>query len=103
MAKGIGEQPQRSPATIVQEVDYPATREELVQTAADEEAPAEVINFLKCLPGERYASFEAVLRDFAEAERCFGLSNFPTKGPDRRNIGRTAGEDAPEGSHTRHP
>ena len=101
MAKGIGEQPQRSPATIVQEVDYPATREELVQTAADEEAPAEVINFLKCLPEERYQSREQVLRDFAEAERRLGTAGPPDEGADRRNLGRSAGEDS--SGPVRHP
>ena len=100
MANGIGESPARSPAGIVHEVDYPASRDEIVQTAADEEAPVEVINFLKCLPEERYQSLEGVLRDFAEAQRRFGGSNQPA-GPDRRNIGRTAAEDSADGS--KHP
>ena len=69
MARGIGENPARSPAEHVRQVEYPASREDIVQTAADNEAPVEVINFLKSLPKERYESYEAVLRDFAEAER----------------------------------
>src|SRR3954470_16665 len=49
-------------------------------------APPEVINFLKCLPKEQYDSYEAALRDFAEAERRFGLSNFGSEGQSRENI-----------------
>ena len=63
MARGIGENPARSPAEHVRQVEYPASREDIVQTAADNEAPVEVINFLKSLPKERYESYEAVLRD----------------------------------------
>jgi hypothetical protein len=103
MARGLGESPARSPASQLQQVDFPATRQEIVETAADNEAPAEVINFLKCLPGEQYQSLESALRDFAEAERRFGLSNQALDGPDRRNIGRPSGEDAPAGVSTRHP
>jgi hypothetical protein len=71
MAKGIGENPSRSPAFILKELDFPATRAEIVETAADSDAPPEVINFLKSLPKERYQSQEDALRDFAEAERRF--------------------------------
>jgi Protein of unknown function (DUF2795) len=101
MARGIGENPARSPAQHLQQVEYPATREDLVLTAADNEAPVEVINFLKSLPKDRYDTYEAVLRDFAEAERRFGLSNFDDGGPNREDIGKAAVEspDAP----TRHP
>ena len=101
MARGIGEDPRRSPASHVAQVEYPATREDLVQTAEDNEAPVEVINFFKALPKERYGSAEEVLRDFAEAERRFGLSNFHDGGRSREDIGKAAVEspDAP----TRHP
>jgi hypothetical protein len=101
MARGIGENPARSPAQHLQQVEYPATREDIVQTAGDNEAPVEVINFLKSLPKERYDTYEEALRDFAEAERRFGLSNFHDGGPTREDIGKAAVEspDAP----TRHP
>jgi Protein of unknown function (DUF2795) len=100
MARGIGENPARSPAAQLQGVDYPATRDEIVQTAADNDAPAEVINFLKSLPKRRYDSYEAVLRDFAEAERRFAVGNL-VEGPSREDIGKKAVEspDAP----THHP
>jgi len=101
MARGIGENPARSPTAHLQAVDYPATRDELVQTAADNEAPVEVINFLKSLPKQRYASYEEALRDFAEAERRFGVGNHAEDGPSREDIGKKAVEspDAP----THHP
>ena len=50
MARGIGEDPARSPAVHLQGMEFPATRDEIVQTAADNDAPVEVINFLKSLP-----------------------------------------------------
>jgi Protein of unknown function (DUF2795) len=100
MAKGIGENPARSPAAHLQGIEYPASRDEIVETAADNDAPAEVINFLKSLPKQRYDSYEAVLRDFAEAERRFGAGNL-VEGPSREDIGKKAVEspDAP----THHP
>src|SRR5882762_9537641 len=79
MARGIGEDPRRSPAWHIQRVEYPASRDELVATAEDNEAPAEAINFLKALPKDRYQSAEEVLRDFAEAERRFALGNAPRR------------------------
>jgi hypothetical protein len=101
MARGIGENPARSPAEHLRQLEYPATREDIVQTAADNDAPVEVINFFKSLPKDRYQTYEEVLRDFAEAERRFGLSNFHDGGPTREDIGKAAVEspDAP----TRHP
>ena len=101
MARGIGENPAKSPAAHIQQVDFPATRDEIVETAGDNEAPAEVINFLKSLPKERYESQEEVLRDFAEAERRFGMGNL-AGGPSRENLGRTLAEKKP-GVPTRHP
>ena len=92
MAKGIGDDAPRSPAYHVQQVDYPATRQEIVESASDSEAPIAVINFLKALPKESYPSYEAVLRDFAEAERVFGQGNV-RDGQSRENLGKVAAED----------
>ena len=94
-----------SVATHLQTLVYPLRREELVEAAADNGAPAELINFLKCLPSAAYASYTDVQRDFAEASKRFGLG---ADGPawrehgDRSNIGRDAIE-RPEAGHTRHP
>src|SRR5437763_15382504 len=93
MARGIGEGPRRSPAEHLRGMEFPATREEMVETVADDEAPAEVINFFKSLPRERYGSAEEVLRDFAEAERRFALGNAPDDRGRRDNIGKVAAED----------
>src|SRR3989442_6431930 len=95
MVRGSGEDPRRSPAAHLAQVDYPATREDLVQTAEDNEAPVEVINFFKCLPKEKYGSQEEVLRDFAEAERVFGAGT--SQGGKRPNINQV--DEDP----TRHP
>jgi hypothetical protein len=93
MARGIGEDPRRSPAAHIAQVDFPASREELVQTAADNESPAEVINFFKSLPKERYSSAEEVLRDFAEAERRLAGGDAADDRARRENIGKVAAED----------
>ena len=101
MARGIGENPARSPAAHLQAVEYPATREEIVQTAGDNDAPAEVINFLKSLPKVRYDSYEEALRDFAEAERRFGVGNHVGDGRSREDIGKAAVESGDAKAH--HP
>jgi hypothetical protein len=98
MARGIGEDPRRSPASHIAQVEYPVSRDDLVRTAEENEAPAEVINFLKALPKERYLSAEDVLRDFAEAERRFALGNLSDERSRRDNIGKVAAEDK-----ARHP
>jgi Protein of unknown function (DUF2795) len=87
MAKGIGENPSSSPAFILKELDFPATRAEIVETAEDSESPVEVINFLKSLPKDRYQSQEEALRDFAEAERRF-LGGTANEAGRRENLGR---------------
>ncbi len=104
MAFGVGERPELSVTGHLQSVDYPADREELVEAAAEGDAPADVINFLKCLPRERYESEELVLRDLAEAARRFGMhGHAPLVGTlDRRDLGRTVVEENPDGN-PRHP
>ena len=98
MARGIGEDPRRSPAATLAQVEFPATRADLVATAEDNEAPREVINFFKSLPKERYASQEEALRDFSEAERRMASGNADPRAR-RDDIGRVAAEDAPDPRH----
>jgi hypothetical protein len=87
MANGIGEDRSRSPAFILSQLEFPASRAELVETAEDSEAPVEVINFFKSMPKEKYQSQEEALRDFAEAERRFA-GGVPGEPGQRENIGR---------------
>ena len=104
MARGHGEPPQESAATHLEGVEYPVTRDELVETAASSGASAALINFFKALPAAAYASYEAVARDFAEAARRFGLGADKQAWyeQDRSNLGRDAVERAP-GGKTHHP
>jgi len=107
MAFGMGEDTARSVTTHLDAATYPVTRDDLVQTASEGGAPADIINVLKSLPQESYDSKEGVLRDLAEAARRFamGTSRDEDEGEalrDRRNIGRDMVEGAPEGM-TRHP
>ncbi len=99
MARGTGEDPRKSPAAHLAQLDFPATRAEIVETAEYNEAPVEVINFFKSLPKERYRSQEEVLRDFAEAERRFASGGAGEPRAQRENRGRTAAEDAPKPRH----
>jgi hypothetical protein len=73
MARGVGERPERSPGAILQSVDYPITRDELAEAAADLGAPVETIQFLKSLPEKEYRSAVEAERDFAEADARFGM------------------------------
>ena len=103
MAYGKAEDPSRSITPHLDGVEYPAKREELVEAAADNEAPVDIIN--KSLPQEEYMLRDHVLRDLAEAERRFamnGLKDDDGVDRDRRNIGRDRIEGASEGE-TRHP
>lgn len=73
MAFGVDERPERSPAAILQSIDFPATRDALVLTAEDSDSPVEVINFLKSLPDRLYLSADDCLREFAEADARAGM------------------------------
>lgn len=96
MARGIGENPSRSPGSFLAQIEFPTSRDEIVETAEDGEAPVEVINFFKSLPKEQYASAEEVLRDFAEAERRFATGNGRASDDRarREDIGRLSAEKA---------
>ncbi|HEY3450564.1 MAG TPA: DUF2795 domain-containing protein [Myxococcales bacterium] len=104
MAFGVGERPEKSVTAVLSGVDYPADREDLVEAAEDSEAGADVINFLKSLPRDRYDSLEMVLRDLGEAARRFGMGGHaPLVGSvDRRNLGRDAVEENVDGN-PKHP
>lgn len=105
MAYGQAENPGLSITSHLDSVDYPAEREQIVAAAEDNGAPVDIINVLKSLPREEYASREDVMRDLAEAARRFargGLRDDDGVNRDRRNIGRDLVENAPDGQ-TRHP
>lgn len=99
MARGVGEPPEKSPAAILFEVEYPISRDDLAQAAAEAGAPVDAINFLRSLPDRVYTSPADVQRDFAEADARFGL--FRTDVRHRGDIGKEAVETA--AAPTRHP
>lgn len=99
MARGVGERPERSPSAILSEVEYPISRDELAEAAAEAEAPADAINFLRSLPDRIYTSPSAVLREFGEGSARFGL--FSTDVRHRGNIGKEAVETG--AAPTKHP
>jgi len=99
MARGVGERPERSPSAILSEVEYPISRDELADAAAEADAPADAINFLRSLPDRIYTSPTDVLREFGEAGARFGL--FSTDVHHRGNLGKDAVETG--AAPTRHP
>ncbi len=99
MARGIGERPERSPAAILSEVEYPISRDELAEAAAEEGAPADAINFLRSLPDRIYSSPSDVQREFGEGSARFGL--FTAEIHHRGDIGKQATEAG--GNPTRRP
>ncbi|HYG67713.1 MAG TPA: DUF2795 domain-containing protein [Anaeromyxobacteraceae bacterium] len=99
MARGVGEPPERSPQSILSEVEYPITREELAMAAAEAGAPADAINFLRSLPDKTYQSPSDVLREFGEASARFGMGT-----RDVRHRGDIAKEAVETGAApTKHP
>ncbi len=99
MARGVGERPERSPAAILSEVEYPISRDDLAVAAAEAGAPADAINFLRSLPDRIYTSPSDVQREFGEGSARFGL--FSNDVRHRENLGRDAVETG--ANATRHP
>jgi hypothetical protein len=100
MARGNGEPQERSPSSILAQVEYPISRDDLSNTAAEAEYDTDAINFLRALPDRIYQSPHDVLREFAEAEARFGMSN-QTDVRHRGDLGRDAVETG--ANSTRHP
>ncbi len=99
MAFGTDERPERSPAAILQMVDYPATRQDFVLAAEDSDAPADTINFLRFMPDREYQSADEALRYFAEADGRIGVGRQDIH--HRGDIGKEMTE--PTGDHPLHP
>ena len=104
MARGIGERPERSPASILSEVEYPISRGDLAQAAAENDAPVDAINFLNSLPDRIYTSPNDVLREFGEGSARFGIFTGAASGDirHREDIGKEAVETGGV-PPTRHP
>ena len=99
MARGIGEPPERSPSAILSTVEYPISRDDLSQAAAEAGAPPDAINFLRSLPDRIYTSPSDVLREFGEGSARFGL--FSRDVHHREYIGKQSVETGAD--PTRHP
>jgi hypothetical protein len=66
MARGVGG---RSPANIqkhLKGVDYPASKEQLVEAARRNQAPDEVVREIEELPGDRYGGPQDVMKAYGE-------------------------------------
>ena len=99
MARGVGEPEERSPSSILSQVEYPISRDELATAAAEAGYELDAINFLKSLPDKTYQSPSDVLREFAEADARFGMGTRDVR--HRGDIGKDAVETG--GNPSRHP
>ncbi len=99
MARGFGEPPERSPQAILSEVEYPISRDDLANAAAEAGSPQDAINFLRSLPDRIYTSPTDVQREFGEASARFGM--FSRDVHHRGDIGKEAVETST--APTKHP
>jgi hypothetical protein len=99
MARGVGEPPERSPAAILSQVEYPISRDDLANAAAEAGYDVNAINFLRSLPDRVYQRPHDVLREFAEADARFGMGTREVH--HRGDIGKEAVETG--ANPTRHP
>lgn len=90
MARGTGEPPENSPSAILSTVEYPISRDDLSNAAAEAGADADAINFLRALPDRIYQSPSDVLREFGEGSARFGLGRTDVR--HRGDIGKEAVE-----------
>jgi hypothetical protein len=99
MARGVGEPQERSPAAILSQVEYPISRDDLANAAAEAGFEKDAINFLRSLPDRIYQSPNEVQREFAEADARFGMGNRDIH--HRGDLGKEAVETG--ANPTRHP
>lgn len=67
-------------------IDYPATRQELIDFATDGELDADTLNLVRSLPDRDYMNRDDIWRSMAEATRVFA-GNSRTGSP-RDDIGK---------------
>lgn len=68
MTRGVGG---HSPANIqkfLRGVDYPASKDDLLKTAQDNEAPDEVVETIRDLPADRFGGPQDVMKAYGELE-----------------------------------
>jgi hypothetical protein len=99
MARRNEDPPEQTPSSILSEVEYPITRDELSEAIAEAGASADAINFLRSLPDRTYQSPYDVLREFGEGSARFGL--FTDDVRHRGDLGKEAVETG--ANPTRHP
>lgn len=99
MARGVGEPQERSPSSLLSQVEYPISRDDLATAAAEQGYELDAINFLRSLPDRIYQSPTEVLRQFAEGEARFGMGTKDVR--HRGDIGKEAVETG--ANPTRHP
>ena len=99
MSQERTEKPTQKRLNDAREKGQVARSRDLALAAAESDAPADAINFLRSLPDRIYTSPNDVLRQFGEAGARFGL--FSTDVRHRGDIGKEAVETG--AAPTKHP
>lgn len=68
MARGFGGSSPSNIAHYLKGIDFPATKEELIEYAEDNDAPDEVLDVLEYFPDETYHSMAEVMQGVAQVE-----------------------------------
>ena len=71
---------------IFEGIEYPASREDLVEFATDAEIDPDVLNLVRGLPDREYLDQNDVWRAIGEASRRFGIGR--SDGDQRDDIGK---------------
>lgn len=69
MTRGIGGQSPANVQNFLKGASYPASREDLVQCAGNNGAPAEVMEILKRLPRDNFGGPQDVMKAYSEEAR----------------------------------
>jgi hypothetical protein len=66
MTRGVGGQLPANVQKFLAGVEYPASKQELVEQAKNNKAPQEVLEVIEDLPGEEFAGPQEVVKAFGE-------------------------------------
>ena len=68
MPRGMGGHSPANIASFLEGIDFPASRDELLNHAEDNNAPQEVIDVLEDLPDQEYTSMADVMSGIGQVE-----------------------------------
>jgi hypothetical protein len=75
MARGVGGHSPANMQKFLKGQHYPASKQDLVQTAKANNAPGEIIEWIEHLPEDHFGGPQDVMKAYAEEDRGQGSSN----------------------------